>query len=92
MSSKPSPGRPDRPACAAAFGLALALLAGGGTALAAGEGFDRAVRGLGRECVNAPSTACARSAFRLADANSDGRADLAELSTLNDRLRVWARA
>ena len=92
MSSKPSPARPDRAALGASLGLSLALLAGSGTALAAGEAFDRAVRGLGHECVSAPSTACARGAFALADTNRDGRADLAELSTLNDRLRVWTRA
>lgn len=92
MSSKPSPARPDHVALGTLLGVGLALLAGGSAALAAGEGFDRAVRGLGRECVNAASTACARSAFDLADANGDGRADLAELSTLNDRLRVWTRA
>lgn len=92
MSSKPSPGTPDRPALGAALGLGLALLNGGGPALAAGESFDRSVRGLGQTCVNAASTACAASAFQLADTNSDGKADLAELSNLNDRLRVWTRA
>ena len=41
---------------------------------------------------SASTTACAASTFQLADTNGDGRADLAELSTLNDRLRVWTRA
>ena len=93
MSSKPSSGIPER---LAAFGfgaaLGLALLASGGAALAAGEAFDRAVRGVAQECVNAASTVCAQSAFRLADVSRDGRADQAELATLNDRLRVWAQA
>ncbi len=89
MSSKPFSTTPDR---ACAIGLGLVLLAHGGHALAAGESFDRAVRGVAQTCVSAASTSCAQSVFRLADANRDGKADSAELSTLNDRLRVWARA